>query len=417
MSIYVYNTYMNRTIIDFSLLIILILIIYFRNNTLVSFFNSVLGRLILIILIIILSLRDTLWGLLALILLVVFRESYVEEGMENMNNSNESSLQENTQESLNIEPLIDPKDVPSNGTVSIKDVRNTIFTETVSKVLTEPHDITPNEWRKENCSSDNKPIYNNKEISNQEVPNLFKNFAYVDEVCNPCDMKCNFKITSSKDVVEVSEKIRPKSSNENIIGPSRDGNATAKPTQTPAPAPEPTPQISPEELKKSCDYKDSSKCIFSDYTKEGDNCLLKGSSQTYNASALAGYDNSTFVGWLQGLFKRNLPGTTKTNDEANIVYNYWNKCKSIPGFEYLNQLNLVKPKPPSENVMDNLPDCVVNGINIKGWKQKPDGVCIAPQGQKCCNISKYQDKEVCEADFTGYDTYWTNQWISSCIQK
>ena len=447
MSIYVYNTEMNRNIIDFVLLAILILVIYIRNDTLVSFFNSILGRFILILLIISLSLRDTLWGLLALLLLIIFRESYV-EGMQNISQTSSSTT---TDESPEIESLIDPKDIPANGSVTIKDVKNRTFTETVSKTLINPKDVTPSEWRKENCSKDNKPMFNNKEVSFLEIPDLFSNFSFVDQPCNPCDISCNFKISSAAEAVSVSENIRSKPSNQTIVGPSRDGNGTkASPQTTPTdgtsagsgsvqpitPIPMPTPspptpdssKITPaptpgsqttdmEQLKQACDYKDSSKCIFESYVKQGDNCVIPGSPQSYNAPALANYNTTTFVQWLQGLFNRNQPGTNDTNYEANEVYNYWNKCKSVPGNEYLNQLNLNKPNPPAATLMDSLPNCVVSGVTVPGWKQLPDGNCIAPKGQKCCNEFTYKGQPVCQANFQTYDVNAINGWISGCIQN
>ena len=446
MYIYVYNTNMNRNIINFTLLGILILVIYVRNANLVSFFNTILGRLLLILFIIILSIRDTLWGLLGLLLLIVFRESYV-EGLETIQVKQTSSSTSSSNDNINLDPLIDPKDVPPNGSVSIKDVRNTTFTETVSKMLSKPKDVTPDNWRKEHCSKDNKPIQNNNIITNyKEIPNLFSNFSFVDQDCNPCDSSCNFKITSSKDAVAVSEKVRSQPSNQTIVGPSRDGNASTTPVvtipsdgtkagsgavvppaplpvsdtskTTPANVPGTQPQTDLNKLKQACDYRDTSKCIFDGFVKQGDSCVLQGSSLDYNAPALANYDTNTFVNWLQSLFNRNKPGTNPDNSEANTVYNYWNKCKATPGYEYLNQLNLQKPSLSiPANKMQSLPDCVVNNITIPGWKKLPDGTCIAPAGQKCCNVTTYEGQPACSANFSGYDPYWTNQWINGCIQK
>ena len=434
---------MSRNIIDFALLGFLVLVIYVRNDNLVSFFNSILGRFLLILFIISLSLKDTLWGLLGLLLLVVFRESYV-EGFQNIDSSTSISKDKDVSTSQ-IDSLIDPKDIPSNGSVTIKDIKNRTFTETVSKTLFNPPDVTPSEWRKDNCSKDNKPMFNNKEITNYiEIPTLFSNFSFIDQPCNPCDISCNFKITSSRDAVSASENIRAKSSNQTIVGPSRDGNASqiqVKPidgttagsgsvtpiTPLPIPTPDsskitpaPTPSSQPtdmDKLKAECDYKDSSKCIFNEFIKQGDQCVLPGSSQTYNAPALANYDSNTFIGWLKSLFNRNLLGSNSNNYEAKVVSDYINKCKSVPGYDYLNNLNLPNPTPPPGNVVANLPNCVVSGVTVPGWKQVPDGNCIAPPGQKCCNPFTYQGQSVCQANFQSYDANSINDWIQGCIRQ
>lgn len=443
MSVYVYNTIMNRNIIDFALLAFLILIIYIRNDTLVSFFNSILGRFILIIFIISLSLKDTLWGLLGLLLLVVFRESYV-EGLQNIQSSNVISTNDSDNNNK-IDSLIDPKDIPSNGTVTIKDIKNRTFTETVSKTLFNPPDVTPSEWRRENCSNDNKVMLNNKEVTNYiQIPDLFSNFSFVDQPCNPCDISCNFKISSARDAVTVSETIRSKPSNQTNIDQSRDGNSSQKQSLrtdgttagsgqitpvTPTPVvtpdssklpPSPVPSSEPAQIDKlvgQCDYKNNTKCIFSDFVKQGDKCVLPGSQQSYNPSELANYDTNTFVGWLKSLFNRNQIGTNDNNYEAKLVYDYVNKCKTVPGYDYLDKLNLSKPSPPAANVVTTLPDCVVSGVTVPGWKQLPNGNCVAPMGQKCCNPFTYEGQPVCQANFNNYDVNSINDWINGCIKK
>jgi hypothetical protein len=102
-------------------------------------------------------------------------------------------------------------------------------------------------------------------------------------------------------------------------------------------------------LNATCNWQDTSQCIFNDYTMSNGVCLVQGTNTpAYSVSGLASYNASNLVSWLQALYNRN-GGNDPTRGEAVNVYNYWNKCKNVPGYEFLNTLNLANPGQSSGN--------------------------------------------------------------------
>ena len=88
-------------------------------------------------------------------------------------------------------------------------------------------------------------------------------------------------------------------------------------------------------LNATCNWQDTNQCIFNGYTLSDGNCSDQG-NYAYSAYGLATYSASDLMGWLQALYNNNGGYTEK-------VYQYWNKCKAVPGYEFLNTLNLANP--------------------------------------------------------------------------
>lgn len=94
-----------------------------------------------------------------------------------------------------------------------------------------------------------------------------------------------------------------------------------------------------------CNWHDTNQCIFKDYTVNGGNCTNQGNNNSsYSVPGLATYNASDLTGWLQALYNRN-EGNDPAKGEAANVYDYWNKCKSVPGYEFLNNLNFANKNP------------------------------------------------------------------------
>jgi|AntAceMinimDraft_18_1070375.scaffolds.fasta_scaffold56332_2 hypothetical protein len=135
-------------------------------------FNSVLGKLILIILIIIAANYHMLAGILIL-LVVISMEQYVIEGMENNDSSKEP--QENPQQESSMSLF--KKDHCRNG-ILMKD---------------------------------------DKEVTSDLIKESFPNLKFGGEVCNPCDDDCTFEIVSSSEQITNEENLRPQDSNQQSI--------------------------------------------------------------------------------------------------------------------------------------------------------------------------------------------------------
>ena len=75
--------------------------------------------------------------------------------------------------------------------------------------------------------------------------------------------------------------------------------------------------------------------------------------------------------------------------------------------------------PDSTSVTANLLPCVVSTVQVPGWSAHPSdsGSCIAPLGQKCCNISTVNGQPACIAGFgaDNYDASAMSDWIDVCM--
>ena len=73
--------------------------------------------------------------------------------------------------------------------------------------------------------------------------------------------------------------------------------------------------------------------------------------------------------------------------------------------------------PDSTSVTANLLPCVVSTVQVPGWSAHPNdsGSCIAPLGQKCCNMSTVNGQPVCIAGFDNYDASAMSDWIDACM--
>jgi len=94
----------------------------------------------------------------------------------------------------------------------------------------------------------------------------------------------------------------------------------------------------------------------------------------------------------------------------NIAMNTWKNACVNPA---------APPPPPAITPIENLNTCNVAGVQIPGWKQIPGSStkCIAPAGQRCCNLDTYNNQQVCSADFVNYDNWSMTQWKNGCINQ
>lgn len=144
-------------------------------------FNSVLGKLICIVLIIVAAHFHILAGVLVL-LFIISMNHYVIEGMEN-DSSKES--QEKPQENSPQPP--------------------------------ESHQESPMSlFKKDNCKN-GILMKDDKEVTSDLIQESFPNLKFGGEVCNPCDDDCTFEIVSSSEQMTNEENLRPQDSNEHPI--------------------------------------------------------------------------------------------------------------------------------------------------------------------------------------------------------
>lgn len=174
---------MRNATIDLAILLVVFLIAYFRPCAMAGFFNTMVGRFIMLAAIVLLSTANTLWGVLGVIVLVSFRENMM-EGMENMGD-----------DKSNMDDAKMNEDTKMNDDKSKMDDM-----------------IKPADWRKENCKAD-QVMLDGSVVSMDDFEAKFPNVSFLNGKCNPCMSDCQIKVTAAAARLEAEDKVRAKSSN------------------------------------------------------------------------------------------------------------------------------------------------------------------------------------------------------------
>jgi hypothetical protein len=135
-----------------------------------------------------------------------------------------------------------------------------------------------------------------------------------------------------------------------------------------------------------CDRRNRNNCIFKDYKNNNNGACVNtaDSSTPYSIPGLNNYSQGEFTNWLTALYNRDI-GKDKSRSEAANIYEYAERCRDVPGYDFLRGLNFTNPNPPlatkadisgryvrittnnlGDNVWLQLAEVVVlrNGINI-----------------------------------------------------
>ena len=183
---------MRDATLDIAIILVVFLIAYIRPCAMARFFNTLVGRFILLTAIVLLSTANTLWGILGVLILVSFREN-ITEGMENMDDDKKSD---------------DKKDDKKKD----DDKKSDEESDDESDDEEEQKDIKPEDWRKENCKAD-KVMLNGSVVDMDEFSKKFPNVSFLGEKCNPCMSDCKIKVTAAAARLDAEDKVRSKSSN------------------------------------------------------------------------------------------------------------------------------------------------------------------------------------------------------------
>jgi hypothetical protein len=93
------------------------------------------------------------------------------------------------------------------------------------------------------------------------------------------------------------------------------------------------------ECSKDCNWKSTNSCIFPSYNFNGGACISNNNNPTYRG--LYNYSKDQLNSWLYALFDRDL-GNSGGQTESKVVYDYWKKCKDVPGYGFLYNNNFEK---------------------------------------------------------------------------
>jgi hypothetical protein len=184
---------MRDATLDIAIILVVFLIAYIRPCAMARFFNTLVGRFILLAAIVLLSTANTLWGILGVLVLVSFRENMT-EGMENMDDDKSDDGKE--KESGDDKKSDEESDGEESDDEEDKKTKH----------------IKPEEWRKKNCKAD-QVMLNGSVVDMDEFAKKFPNVSFLGGKCNPCMADCQIKVTAAAARLDAEDKVRSKSSN------------------------------------------------------------------------------------------------------------------------------------------------------------------------------------------------------------
>jgi hypothetical protein len=134
----------------------------------------------------------------------------------------------------------------------------------------------------------------------------------------------------------------------------------------------------------TCDWRSKSNCILRDYKLSNNGVCADTTGNGNPEFVVSNYNENDIKSWLTALYNRDI-GKDKSRSEAANIYEYAERCKDVPGYEFLRGLNFTNPNPPlatkadisgryvrittnnlGDNVWLQLAEVVVlrNGVNI-----------------------------------------------------
>jgi hypothetical protein len=168
---------------------IILIYIYIKNNKeFLAFSNSILGKIISIIIIIFYTILNKYIGLLICFIIIIFYKYNKKESFDILEYTNTENLSIDE-----IENVEDPIYLDINTNAKNKELKkNTIDKEkTIDKKI-----IRENKedfFRKTNCNNGNL-YYKNMKIKNEMVEHIFPEMKYKNIICNPCNETCEISI-------------------------------------------------------------------------------------------------------------------------------------------------------------------------------------------------------------------------------
>ena len=161
-------------------------------------FNSLLGKTIIIILIIVATHFHILAGILILLVIISMKQPLF-EGMENNDNTKNSMTDQQangiTTESIKPHDMVDKNSDMDTDTDNESDNNSSISM-----------------FKKNNCKN-GILMKNGKMVTSELIKESFPNVKFTKEQCNPCDDDCEFEIVSSVEQITNEENLRSQDSN------------------------------------------------------------------------------------------------------------------------------------------------------------------------------------------------------------
>jgi lipopolysaccharide export LptBFGC system permease protein LptF len=172
-------------------------------------FNSLLGKMIIIILIIVATHFHILAGILILLVIISMKQPLF-EGMENNNTNHNMTDHQDKGTSESFKHSANIANIDKNGN------KNDDMGMGTDMDTDNDSDINNNSsismFKKNNCKN-GILMKNGKRVTSDLIKESFPNLKFTKEQCNPCDDDCEFEIVSSVEQITNEENLRPHDSN------------------------------------------------------------------------------------------------------------------------------------------------------------------------------------------------------------
>lgn len=198
---------------------ILLLSVFVLLLQLYNFHSAFLGKLLIVITIVFITLNHKYLGLLLTFFSLLLNQKITEtvEAMETMEKQNSSSQVNNTA-SVNTgtnTPVSTPTSSPATNVpvVEQKNDINDIVENPIPNTGVETNDAIAT-FKKIHCKNGKILDKDGKEIQINDLSKYYPalKFELENVKCNPCEDSCKFKLTSSSERITVEENLRPTSS-------------------------------------------------------------------------------------------------------------------------------------------------------------------------------------------------------------
>lgn len=170
-----------------------------------NLYNSILGKLLAVIIVMILTSINIIIGVFSA-LLVMFLYDNLIEGMENKDDKSKPDVTKKSNEGDKHDKIMDAHE-------KINEVKEKHADD--KEKMPEINDAVAS-FKKNHCLNGKLVKNNMEEIKLSDIQSYFPQISFGLEhnsVCNPCEPSCNFKMTSYDERITVEEKLRPKDTN------------------------------------------------------------------------------------------------------------------------------------------------------------------------------------------------------------
>jgi hypothetical protein len=174
-------------------------------------YNSLLGKLFAVSVVVYLTSVNMAVGLVAAIVVMLSYDRLI-EGMENK----DSKKNDNGKTKLDIELKKSKEEhvIELKKINELKENKNNV--QNIKKEIKKDDEMSNSvneaiiRFKMDHCLNGKLVKNNMEEIKLSDLKSYFPQITFEDKMCNPCDPSCNFKMTSFDERITVEEKLRPK---------------------------------------------------------------------------------------------------------------------------------------------------------------------------------------------------------------